>query len=559
LEGNDTIRQPTRTQLTSHHLLEVLRQSAVYLPVLLALLVMVPRLVSPHFGLFDDGRSLITAQDISHGDWSFHFDAGEGRFRPVYWLSFYITYWLFGQKPFWFFFANTLVLALTTYCLVQFLLNIGRNRFQAWVTGMLFVLASPIIENYFTLSKGEPWQVMFLMLSLLAVSGFTRQRSRWAKVLTVVMIGLFQLLAILSKETAIIIAPLAGVWVLGKYLLIRKQSNRTALVPYIVYLGAGVVSVAAYLLLRFASVSNAFTTHGYTSLYIFTTSQILAAAIRWTGWLIRDFLYVAPLLLAVAFVWIVKKELPQRALILNALIWILTWIVIYLPWSLLVEYYLLPVALGMAVLAGALLTILLPALRETSFSKRMTSRGALLIFLILFLPTLLNNITSARIQITQDSVNANLLAYLAENVPSGSTVLANIRISNEFIDQMNLQFQAYYNRPDLIVKEFNPFENYPDGKYFLLEPNVTHRPLLTVRMGIIEPSQITWNKELETYLASHPGWQPVAEFGKQFHLALIDLPRVVCPFIKTRAFCSTPSPLVDFREFAYSWTVYELK
>jgi hypothetical protein len=215
--------------------------------------------------------------------------------------------------------------------------------------------------------------------------------------------------------------------------------------------------------------------------------------------------------------------------------------------------------MGIAVLAGAFLTVLLPALREISFIKRMVSRGALLIFLILFLPTLLNNITSARIQITQDTVNANMLAYLAENVPSGSTVLANIRISNEFIDQMNLQFQAYYNRPDLVVKEFNPLENYSDGKFFLLEPNVTHRPLMTVRMGIIEPSQITWNKELETYFVSHPGWQPVAKFGQQFRLALMDLPRVVCPIINTRSFCSTPSPLVDFRQFAYDWTVYESK
>lgn len=553
------MRQPTRTQLSSHHLLEALRQSAVYLPVLLALFVMIPRLVSPHFGLFDDGRSLITAQNISHGDWSFHFDAGEGRFRPVYWLSFYITYWLFGQKPFWFFFANTLMLALTTYCLVQFLLNISRNRFQAWVTGMFFVLAGPIIENYFTLSKGEPWQVMFLMLSLLAASGFARQRSRWAKLLNVAMIGLFQLLAILSKETAIIIAPLAGVWVLGKYFLIRKQSNRTALVPYIVYLGAGVVSVAAYLLLRFASVSNAFATQGYSSKYDFSSAQILAAVIRWTGWLIRDFLYVAPLLLAVIFIWGVGRKLPQAVLIFNVLIWILAWIVVFLPWYFMTEYYMLPVTLGVAVLAGALLMILLPALRESGFWKRMVSWAVFVVFLLLFCPTLLSDFTSARIQIVQDSINSDMLVYLTENVPTKSTILVNFRNSSEYIDQMNLQFQAYYHRPDLVVKMFNPPLENSDGKYFLLEPKVTNRPLLTVRMGVDEPSQITWNKELETYFASHPGWQPVAEFRQQFRLALLDLPRVLCPVIKTRSFCSTPSPLVDLRQFVYSWTVYELK
>lgn len=537
----------------------MLCQAAVYLPVLFAILVMVPRLVSPHFGLFDDGKSLITAQEVSHGDWSFHFDASDSRFRPVYWLSFSIIYWLFGPQPFWFFLVNTFVLALTTYCLVQFLLNIGRNRFQAWVTGMLFVLASPIIENYFTLSKGEPWQVMFLMLSLLVVSGFARQQSRWAKVLTVALVGSFQLLAILSKETAIIIAPLAGVWTLGKYWLIRKQSDRTALVPYIVYLCAGVVSVAAYLLLRFALVSSAFTTQGYASRYDFSSSQILAAAIRWAGWLIRDFLYVVPLLLAVIFIWSAVRKLPQRVLIFNVLIWIITWIVVYLPWYFMTEYYMLPVTLGVAVLAGALVTILIPALRESVSWKRLISLCALLVFLILFSPTLLNDFTSARIQIAQDSINTEMLAYLAENVPAGSTIFVNFRVSSEYIDQMNFQFQAYYHRPDLVVKMFNPPLENSVGNYFLLVPYVTHRPLLTVRMGVDEPSQIIWNQELDAYLASHPGWQPVAEFGQQFRLALLDLPRVLCPVIKTRSFCATSSPLVDFRQFTYGWRVLELK
>jgi hypothetical protein len=38
-----------------------MRQAAVYLAVLLALFVMVPRLASPPFGLFDDGKTMIIA------------------------------------------------------------------------------------------------------------------------------------------------------------------------------------------------------------------------------------------------------------------------------------------------------------------------------------------------------------------------------------------------------------------------------------------------------------------------------------------------------------------
>jgi hypothetical protein len=539
--------------------MEILQRGAVYLPVLLALIVMIPRLLSPHFGLFDDGRSLITAQEIRNGDWSFHFDAGEGRFRPMYWLTFSITYWIFGSNPFWFFLANTLVLVISTYCIVQSLINIGTTHFQAWVTGTLFVVASPIIENYYTLSKGEPWEIMFLMISFLVISGYHKQRNRAAIVMKMVLVGLFQLMAILSKETAIIIAPLAGVWLLGKYLTVRYQPNKAALVPFVVYFSTACVSFATYLFMRFALVSSAFTTKGYTSLYEFTTSQILAASIRWTGWLIRDFLYVVPLLLVVGIFWFGGRKFPQHVLIFNTMIWIITWIVVYLPWYFMTEYYMLPVALGMAFLAGALLTILLPAVRENNFWKRLTSGGVILLFLILLIPTLLNDFTSARIQISQDKTNTNLLSYLASKAPVGSIILVNFRVPSEYIDQMNFQFQSYYNRPDLVVKLFDPTENDPVEKYYLLAPHVIHRPLMTVRMGVDEPSQITWNKELDAYLATHPKWKPVVEFDEQFQLALFDLPRVLCPVIKTRSFCATPSPLVDFRQFSYGWTVYELK
>jgi hypothetical protein len=539
--------------------MEFLKRVAVYLPVLLAILVMVPRLLSPHFGLFDDGKSMVTAQDLRTGDWSFKFDAGDSRFRPIYWLAFSIPYSLFGAHPFWFFLVNSLGLAISTYCIVQFLINIGRTHFQAWVTGMLFVLASPVIENFYTLSKGEPWQVLFLMISLVVISKYDRQRNHPARIWSVMLVSLFQLAAILSKETAIIIAPLAGAWLLGKYIGIQKQPAKAALVPYIVYFITSCASAATYLIIRSVVVRSAFSTKGYTSLYEFTTSQILAALIRWTGWLIRDFLYVVPLLLAVGIFWIASRKLPKSVLIFNATIWIISWIVVYLPWYFMTEYYMLPATLGVVFLSGAMVTMLRSTLREGDVWKQLTSGGAVLVFLILFFPTLLNNYTSARIQIVQDQINTHMLSYLAGNAPNGTKILVNFRVSNEYIDQMNLQFQAYYHRPDLVVAKLDTIENIPEGYFYLLEPFVLHRPLLTVRMGVDEPSQVTWNKELDAYLITHPQWQLAAEFSEQFQLALLDLPRVLCPIIKTRSFCAASSPLADFRQFSYGWKVYEQK
>ena len=68
-------------------------------PIIVAVLIMLPRLLSPQFGLFDDGRSMVTAQKVTQGVWDMSVDDFEGRFRPLYWLFFALPYALFGDGP----------------------------------------------------------------------------------------------------------------------------------------------------------------------------------------------------------------------------------------------------------------------------------------------------------------------------------------------------------------------------------------------------------------------------------------------------------------------------
>jgi hypothetical protein len=56
----------------------------MYTPVLLAILFMLPRLLLARFELFDDARTLITADKISRGIWYTYPDNMEGRFRPIH-------------------------------------------------------------------------------------------------------------------------------------------------------------------------------------------------------------------------------------------------------------------------------------------------------------------------------------------------------------------------------------------------------------------------------------------------------------------------------------------
>jgi hypothetical protein len=38
----------------------------------------------------------------------------------------------------------------------------------------------------------------------------------------------------------------------------------------------------------------------------------------------------------------------------------------------------------------------------------------------------------------------------------------------------------------------------------------------------------------------------------------VNLVRLLCPFVSTRAFCEVDEPLVDRREFSYGWVLYSI-
>ena len=96
---------PARHQKTIHIL-------SLALPWVLAILIMSRRLISPQFGLLDDGAMLAEVRQILSGDLSMGHDLQAGRFRPLYWGYFTLVYSLAGPSPFWFYFSQTLLLLI---------------------------------------------------------------------------------------------------------------------------------------------------------------------------------------------------------------------------------------------------------------------------------------------------------------------------------------------------------------------------------------------------------------------------------------------------------------
>ena len=526
----------------------------LYSPVLIAVLIMLPRLLSPQFGLLDDGKSIITAQDIARGDWGFRFDTTDSRLRPLYWVSFAFLYNLAGEQPVWFFLLNTIALCLAVIALISFMIKVGANPWQAWLAGLFFAFSGAVIENFYTLSKGEWLQVLFLAISLVAITRYSPASQYRQKILLIAGAFLMLLLSMLTKETSVVVFPVSAVWAFLGWLWLGRSATRiqTWRIPYLI---SSITATGAYFLLRYMYTTNAVSTSGYTERYTFTLTQLVSSGIRWAGWLARDYSYLAFVVLLAVILLVLQRGFSQMHLAMDMLIWMAAWIVVYLPWNFMTEYYMLPFTFGAAVLAGLVLG------EEAVWRSRLTWTLGILV-VILFAITAINNVTSARLQLAVDSVNAQMLEELSE-LPRNASVLINIQTQNEYTDQIKMQLGARFHRSDLEIGLFNPGAGLPDsclpGACYIVSPAVQNQPLLTVRMGVFEPTQEDWNGSLQNFLNGNHNWVKKATYNHSFGMLTVDFPRLFCKYVNTRAYCAIPSPFIDMRDFQYGWSLYQLQ
>ena len=157
-----------------------LSRNWIYAPILVCVLIMLPRLISPQFGLMDDGRALTIAQGFLHGKFDLSWDVVAGRARPIYWAAFAFWYLLVGGHPFWYFLGNLIVFSATTFLLIHLVVDVGGSKLQALLTGFIFVFSTSLIENVYTLSKAENFQLL-LMVSAISLVILAARSARGAR------------------------------------------------------------------------------------------------------------------------------------------------------------------------------------------------------------------------------------------------------------------------------------------------------------------------------------------------------------------------------------------
>ncbi len=523
--------------------------------------MMLPRLISPQFGLFDDGRSLITSQKIVAGNWDMSIDVFEGRYRPVYWLYFALFYGLFGENPFWFFLGNTLVFAITTYCIIKFVKTINGSNLQAWTSGLFFALAGPTIESYYTLSKGEAVQTAFLCVSLLVITSYARFENHWKRLSVMMAAALAILLSNMAKETTIVVIPISFIWFIASWLRLKQTKDYLGFTTRRAYLGSNIIGSLTFITFRAYFVTKSLTGGAYTGHYVFGLDRFMASAFRWAGWLIRDFSYLVPLVIVLLVVFLLEKRLPQGTLLFETLVWMGVWVASYLPWVFMTEYYMLPFAVGASVFGGVLVYQVIGLLFDFTKRKHVLAAACLGVSIILLFMTLVNNISNAQIQLAVDAANSELINYLAQNIPPQSIAWVNIQDPNEYYYTMGWYISDVKHRPDITLDVFKlqpiPLEYNPNqSHYYIVSPNIMNQPPLVVRLGVQELSQKGWNDALQGYMGNN--WKIVYATEHHFRLLNIDLPRLFCPFMRFLNYCSSPVPSIDRRIFSYGWKVYNL-
>jgi hypothetical protein len=528
-------------------------------PIALALVVLLPRLVSPQFGLLDDGLTLQTGRQVT-GRWSSVLELipETGRFFPAYWLVHAVIFAAVGVRPLAFFAVNVLVLGGLLFLLRRLMRRGGASPAEAAVAATVFALSGPAIEAFYTLSKAEPWQLVWIALSLVAAAAGAQAR-RPTQVGLLALAAAILVIAHATKETSLVLMPISLAWAgLAWWRNAPAVERRFA----IGFAAANVVAALGFVALRGAYAARSLGEGWYTRAYALDAATMGPALFRIAAWLVRDFLFLLPLAV-VALVVLVRGRPGARRLLRYALVWMVGWLAVFLPWPATFEYHLLPFALGASVLAGVC----------AGEAWRWRGRGASLrqaaTWLVLgsaglaWGMSLVNAAADARIQLTVDLANADVVDFLG-GVPPDSVVVLNTARVNEYLHELALHLEEIKHRPDVRVESAavaavgsSAARRLP---VFVATPDIANRPRPTVRIAVDEAGArrasaalgavLDGRGELVYRTARHAR---VLELGLHRALCRIAVPPVLDP-----TYCPPGRGLVERQTFAYGWQVHRL-
>jgi hypothetical protein len=528
-------------------------------PVPLAVLVMLPRLASPQFGLLDDGLTLQTGREVI-GQWSsvLHLIPETGRFFPAYWLIYSAAFGIVGVRPLAFFTINALLFAGLLAMLARLVRLSGGTQLQSAIVIVLFALCGPAIETFYTLSKADSLQMTWIGASLLATAAAATDARRVRQAGLIAAAGVAVLLAHATKETSMVLIPISLGWLAIDWSSSRERVACTRFV--VIYVTVNLVAAAAFTALRWYYAPLGLAQGTYTRAYALDTGTVGAALFRISAWLIRDFAFLLPLLAAAA-VSLVRGGSASRRPLLFAGVWMAGWLAVYMPWPATFAYYLFPFAFGASVLAGTVIGNCW-AFRQGlhSVTRRRMAWSLLVTTGLLWLVSTANAVADARVQLTVDRANAEMLEFLAR-LPTHSRIVVNTRL-NEYVVELPLHLSEVNGRPDLVVQHVAgwPVSRAAMAEVFVVTPQMTSPPAPTVRIPLDE----TGARHDEAILATLLAGRGDLVYRRAEHTPLIQfglhglLCHVTPDWLTDAGYCPNDRRLIDRRPFSYGWQIHRL-
>jgi hypothetical protein len=317
------------------------------------------------------------------------------------------------------------------------------------------------------------------------------------------------------------------------------------------YVAVTALAAAAFVALRWQYAALALAEGTYTRAY--ALQSVGAALFRIAAWLVRDFAWLVPVL-AAALMLVARGIGPRRRTIVYACIWMVGWLLIYLPWPATFEYYLLPFAFGAAVLTGAVVGEVWALRSRLAWSVLVTTA-------LLWLVALVNASVDARVQLAVDRANADLVDFLG-TLPPDSRVVLNMTPVNEYHFELPMHVAEIERRRDIVFLE--PLEPPESGgaipDTFILTPELANQPGPTVRIALHEAGVRQDNATLRAIVPE--GEEPVYRTTQRIGLVELGLQRLLCPLgvgpIFDPTYCPRDRGVIFRRTFAYGWQVHRV-
>jgi hypothetical protein len=536
--------------------------------VALTLAVMSPRLLSAQFGLLDDGvtihvsRALGAAFREGNPGLLLQLELDRGRFRPLYWLFEAFSYAVSGSSALGFFAVNGVVLLLTALLVARTVTIVTGDRLASLIAGVAYLLSPPIIESHYTLSKPEVPLALWLAVSLYGWAGAReaaeRSPTRSRRLFALSAASLF--LAYLTKETGLTMSLVSALSLIAPWLTpaISRTPGAERIDRW--YFGVNVAWTAVFWSLRVWLGTASIAAGNDSQHYALTASSILTSAVGHGIWYLRDFPLLVPFL---AFLWWrgARRTRLDPWLVLVPIFWIVSWTVIMLPWPTIYEYFLLPAALGIAIVTGNGVAAALRTLRAPERTARLVARVLLALVLVCTPVTLINMWTTAGIQLAIDAANAKLIDVLAAMTPAGGTVLVDLPPPNEYVAELALHLALLKDRGDVRVEYADRAMSPGDAVVLLASPRMRRRPLPGVRLPVPEIGSAHPADVLRARLGVRPVL--VDRVTRRVRLLVTAVPGPICDVLASRQadtalFCTRRRAFLDRRTFEYGWEVYRV-